>query len=273
MTNISEQFVIDHIIAEGGMPEILEALTLVRLYLKTDHYAAKNKRLNEWDPHPADVHDIIIAVFTITLIDESTIYQAIIGRLQHMIQVEDSIDRFKILADVIGLISNTGLIDITSPGQGQHITITTEYEILDIPVPEKHVIVIDQPQPIESNWDEEHGSMLLGHAMNHHEQEICLDHLNRLNQIPLKLNAAFVKMYKEEPKHKPETKKAQNRWHQFMHESFEKYTELVAHGKPFYLIHKYDTRGRTYACGYHVTSQGNSYKKAIVELANEELVI
>jgi len=272
MLNQSEQFVLDYIIAEGGLKEIPEAIELIRQYWRKDHYKSKNIRLKQWAPHNADSLEIIISVFTVTLMEETITYQAMVGKLNHLIKVKDSLDRFKIIADVIALISQTGLIDIVSPGQGTSILISTDYEILDIPKPDKHVILTHRPQPIESNWDPELGSMLLGHNMNHHDEEICLQHLNQLNQIPLQLNRAFVNMYTEAPRNAPNSVKAEQQWYQFMNESFGKYQEILNHNNYFYLGHKYDTRGRTYACGYHVTTQGNSYKKAIIELANEELV-
>ena len=274
MLNISEQFVVDYFMANAWLSEITESMDLILKYKQTDHYKSKNQRLAEWIWHTEDILNLIVSIFTVTLLEQSTTYQAMIGRLSHKIKVKDSIDRFKILADIIGLISQTGLIDIDSPGQGQHINISTLYDMeVDIPVEERHVIVTDRPQPIEMNKDSIHGSMLMGHRMNHHNDEICLHHLNRLNQIPLQLNKAFVNAYTETPKNEPKTQQTKDQWRQFMKESFGKYQEILKHKKPFYLIHKYDTRGRTYACGYHVTSQGNSYKKAIVELANEELII
>ena len=40
----------------------------------------------------------------------------------------------------------------------------------------------------------------------------------------------------------------------------------------FYLTHRYDKRGRTYAQGYHVNPQGNSWNKAIINFANKEVI-
>lgn len=272
MFNISEQFVLKYIIDNEGLRELPEAAYLITKYMEENSYPSKNKRLKEWRLSFPEPFKLIISIFTIILINKTITYQAIIGKLNHKIKVKDSLDRFKILADIIGLISNTGLIVINYPGHGQYINITTDYEIADIPEKEKHIITINRPQPIETNWDPEHHSMLLGHPMNHHNYEICLNHLNELNQIPLKLNKTFVNQYKEQPKNIPKTQKAQNQWDQFMEESFHKYKELLSNNQIFYLIHKYDTRGRTYACGYHVTSQGSNYKKAIIKLANKELV-
>lgn len=36
--------------------------------------------------------------------------------------------------------------------------------------------------------------------------------------------------------------------------------------------HKYDRRGRTYAVGYHVNSQGTDYNKSVLELSRKEII-
>jgi DNA-directed RNA polymerase len=40
----------------------------------------------------------------------------------------------------------------------------------------------------------------------------------------------------------------------------------------FHLTHKVDKRGRIYSQGYHVNTQGAAFKKAMIELAKEELI-
>lgn len=45
---------------------------------------------------------------------------------------------------------------------------------------------------------------------------------------------------------------------------------LLLNDDGFWLTHKYDKRGRTYACAYHLNYQGNDWSKAIVEFAAAE---
>ena len=47
---------------------------------------------------------------------------------------------------------------------------------------------------------------------------------------------------------------------------------LLALSDEVYLTHKFDRRGRTYSCGYHVNTQGTDYNKAVLGLKNKELV-
>ena len=43
-------------------------------------------------------------------------------------------------------------------------------------------------------------------------------------------------------------------------------------GNKFYFTHKVDKRGRLYCQGYHINYQSASYKKAMIELANKEII-
>ena len=84
---------------------------------------------------------------------------------------------------------------------------------------------------------------------NHHDGEICLDSLNKFNQVPLELDNDSLTQYNPE--------------HHY----------LLDAGNKFYLPHKYDKRGRTYCVGYHTSYQSDEYHKSVINLANKELII
>lgn len=121
------------------------------------------------------------------------------------------------------------------------------------------------------------GSLIL--KDNHHDEDICLDHINRVNSIPLSLNAdvvAFVEnSWRNLDKPKPDEDMADfkkrlaafNRYDDVSHQVVE---ALALQGENFWLTHKYDKRGRTYCQGYHVNYQGNSWNKAVVGLGEAE---
>ena len=50
------------------------------------------------------------------------------------------------------------------------------------------------------------------------------------------------------------------------------YKDILEHGNEFYFCWKFDTRGRMYNQGYHVTIQGNEYKKALIDLAEKHII-
>jgi len=113
------------------------------------------------------------------------------------------------------------------------------------------------------------------------ESDVCLDHINRVNATPLKLNMDVVSLI-------------DNEWNDLdgqrlgeIYEDYEKRVKaferydrnskdvIVAIGAMrdrFWLTHKYDRRGRVYCQGYHINYQGNPWNKAVVEFAEEELL-
>jgi len=121
-------------------------------------------------------------------------------------------------------------------------------------------------------------SLILGKG-NHHNGDICLDSLNRFNSVALSLNVEMLKDITEDmlvdsemqakinsdPKRKEQHEK-------LIADSYHVYAYLVKNGNRFYLEHKNDKRGRTYSQGYHCSTQGNSFRKSIIELADKEVV-
>lgn len=122
---------------------------------------------------------------------------------------------------------------------------------------------------------DEKDSLILAH---HHSKRICTDVIETLNNIPLTINKKVVKKavhtnsgcYQKENESKEEFETRMEHWKIFL-----KQTEFVHEmigDNSFYLTHKFDTRGRVYDMGYHVHTQGDSYSKAVIQLANEEVV-
>ena len=111
-------------------------------------------------------------------------------------------------------------------------------------------------------------------------EDVCLDHLNRFNRVKLKLNldvitspqGDFIKPNRKPDEEWSDYRKRVKQAQKFYDISVEVMEGLLVLGNEFYLTHKYDRRGRTYAVGYHVNSQGTDYNKACLELANEEVI-
>lgn len=116
---------------------------------------------------------------------------------------------------------------------------------------------------------------------NHHDEDICLDSLNRFNAIPLKINPDVVKNVRNCWKHM-DKQKSDETFEEFMKrvKAFENYEKnsfwiialMLEMGNQFWLEHKVDKRGRTYAQGYHINTQGNTWNKSCIEFFNEEIV-
>jgi hypothetical protein len=279
MLQNDEFFVQKNIIEAGGLSEIPEAIGLIQKYLDTTYsYESKNVRLSQWHPDEGELYELVLAVFTAVLTEHSLTYQAICGLMAGRLPMDDPLDRVKTIAEVIALISQTGLIKINRTGSGNYIMISTEYDIENIPDLDFHAILMEQPPVFTENRHEEFGSFILGGRINYHTGNICLDHLNRMNSIQLKLNKPFLRKYEEAPTFTFTDKDGnydpdkEHQWELFIANSYRSYIKLVRAGNRFHLLHRYDKRGRCYAAGYHINTQGSSFKKAIVQLANAEVV-
>lgn len=123
------------------------------------------------------------------------------------------------------------------------------------------------------------GSIIL--KKNHHDDDVCLDHINRVNKMQFKIDHRVVKFVKNEWRNLDKCKEGETRDDFAKRKrAFEKYdrtahdviAQVTEESDTFHLGHKYCKRGRTYCQGYHVTYQGNAWNKAVINFANEELV-
>lgn len=114
---------------------------------------------------------------------------------------------------------------------------------------------------------------------NHHEDDVCLDALNRFNKTKLKINSDVVAFLKNSWKNLDKRKEGETH-QEFLKrgQAFKRYDknsrDIIAHlevtGGECYLTHRYDKRGRVYSQGYHVNYQGNDWNKAVIQFANGE---
>lgn len=153
-----------------------------------------------------------------------------------------------------------------------------ELERYQYPLP-----MIVEPKTIKKNTDTGYlvtkGSVILKN--NHHDDDVCLDHLNRMNRIRFRLNHTTASLIQNEWKNldKPKEDEDHASWQRRVRQ-FEKYDrtcrDIFVHaeiaGGGFYLTHKYDKRGRSYSQGYHINYQGNTWNKAVIEFEEGEFI-
>lgn len=123
------------------------------------------------------------------------------------------------------------------------------------------------------------GSIILRN--NHHNDDVCLDHINRMNSIKLTINMDTATMVKNKWRNLDKQKEGETK-EDFTRRkrAFEKYDRtardvinlLIKEDNEFYLTHRPDKRGRIYCQGYHVTYQGASWNKAVIEFADKEYI-
>lgn len=141
--------------------------------------------------------------------------------------------------------------------------------------------MIEQPRQVTHNRQTGYhsigGSIILKN--NHHNDDVCLDHINRVNSVPLAIDtetAQFIQnRWKNLDRKKPdedmdEFRKRKDAFEIYDSKARDVLDALMVQGDRLWLTHRYDKRGRTYAQGYHFTYQGNDWCKAICRFADAE---
>lgn len=110
--------------------------------------------------------------------------------------------------------------------------------------------------------------------------DLCLDHLNRANSVALAMNfdvitsdqGKFVKPVRAVGEDFDEYRKRVKQAEQFYNTTIQVMEQIDELSDEIYLTHRYDRRGRIYATGYHCNTQGTDYHKAVLTLANKEVL-
>lgn len=154
-----------------------------------------------------------------------------------------------------------------------------DLEMYQFPLP-----MIVEPKKVKNNHSNGYlkcgnSSLLLNDS--YHKEDICLDHINRVNRVPLSIDLDTAYNCKNQWKNldKKLPKESLKEFRQRV-KNFEKYMQtayrvmeiLTQEGNKVYLTHAYDKRGRTYSRGYHFLDQGNDWNKACVQFFNKEFI-
>ncbi|APC46039.1 RNA polymerase protein [Vibrio phage vB_VspP_pVa5] len=244
------------------------------------------------------VHEAMLLVMALD--ERRELISALAGQLSHLFERDDKADAIELANRVLVVLADADLFDIEyvsyddeDEETGQMITeeyyyITNPWEVSDttaqlmqramfLPpmVCKPAHLTHNRSNPLLTGEDK---SLILG-KFNHHDGDICLDTLNIANGVAMSLSIEMLKgitdsllipkklqvELKRDPKRKEQYDK-------FMRDSADVYAYLVKNGNRFYLTHKPDKRGRKYASGYHANTQGDVFRKSIVELHNKEVV-
>ena len=94
--------------------------------------------------------------------------------------------------------------------------------------------MVVEPLPVNSNRDTGYltlqDSLVLGGKHNHHEGDLCLDVLDIMNSVCLKIDTQFINSFVEVPKKALETKEAEENWLVFKKKSDEMYRLILRTG-------------------------------------------
>lgn len=267
-------------------PKFVHQVELERLFNKNQLIPRIRKEFQECEKvnFTAHMEDSKIPVpFGLDLLVQMSLHKrasltTLIGCLRHHFQDN------QLTADMLYKAAEVNLVDYNVPLRifivkfDISADVQAELDRFQFPLP-----MVVQPLPVWNNRSTGYltsgGSIILRH--NHHNDDVCLDHINRVNKIQFVINTNTATMVKNKWRNLDKAKEGESK-EDFnkRKRAFEKYDRtakdvinlLCKEGNEFYLTHRYDKRGRIYCQGYHVTYQGAPWNKAVIEFAEQEII-
>lgn len=192
------------------------------------------------------------------------------------------------VADNLVVLAELDYLDIEETRDGWKFAVRFDvsadvHEMLDkyqFPLP-----MLVHPRTLKKNFDTGYLTILNPVILNgsdyFDDKDVCLDHLNRMNHVALEVNmevvrsqeGKFIVPTREDDEEFKEYQKRQKQAVKFYETTVDVMNTLNALGGEFYLTHRYDRRGRCYASGYHINTQGDDYRKSMLVLHRKEVLL
>lgn len=259
--------------------KMTQGVDLLKQYMAGSYYESKMKRIAQLVN--LDLEAMVLDLFTgIAYCLRPELFTSVTAQLASRLKFSDKTEAITTVAEITAVLCATDAFDIEKANKMASLMVVS-----NIPLSERLVTFIEESQflppmvcePLElthnysSGYLTHNDSLILGTG-NHHDGDICLDVLNTMNKVALKLDTEFLSQVEEEPTFDLDTQDKLDQWNKFKEQSYMMYSLLASQGNRFYFNHKVDKRGRIYCHGFHISTQGTSFKKASLEFAKEELV-
>lgn len=256
-----------------------QGVQLVTAFLAGDYYESKMKRLAQLDN--LDVPELVMDMFVgIAYAQRPELFTSVSAQMAARLKFSDRAEAITTVAELMAVLCQTDAFDINKADRQASLMVVSR-----IPLSDSLVKFIENSQylppmvcePLElthnysSGYLTHNDSLILGSG-NHHDGDICLDVLNTMGKVALSLDVPFLLQEEEMPTFDLDSQEKADQWSRFKRQSNMFYLLMQQQGNTFYLNHKVDKRGRIYASGYHISTEGAAFKKASIELAREELV-
>lgn len=259
--------------------KVHEGVTRLKDWLSQSYYASKDARLNQLQG--VDLEQTVRKIFiNVAYCQVPELFTSVTAQLAGVLKMSEKSDGIITIGEMLAVLCMTDAFDIIKADASSSLVVQSK-----IPVSENLIRYIVQsrylppmvcePAPVTNNHESPyltHNDCLILGKNNTHSEDICLDVINIQNSVRLKLDLDFLKTVEEMPTFELDDQRKIDNWHTFKVQSYEIYLMLARQGNQFWLTNKVDKRGRLYAQGYHVNTQGASFKKSMIEFADEELV-
>lgn len=262
------------------MSKVYEGVHRIKEWMTGTYYQSKIDRISQLQG--LDLYALVMDIFVgISYCQTPELFTSITAQLAGRLGFSDKKEAITTVAEMVAVLCQTDAFDIEKRNAMASLEIisriTLPDNLVDWILNSQYLPpMVCEPRILVNNYTSgyltHNDSLMLGGPHNHHDGDLCLDVLNTMNRVALKLDLDFLCKVEEQPTFDLDTPDKQRDWANFKKQSYRFYDLMASQGNRFYLTHKVDKRGRIYACGYHITTQGTSFKKAMLELAEPEYV-
>ena len=276
-----EEKIRDYVLHDRKILDLIyKGIVYVKDWIAIPHkYPSKQARIDELSALDISkvVHEIIIGT---AYFQYPELFTSVVPQIASRIGLSDRIDAITTVSELLAILCNTDLFDITKTSDQASLMLVSniklDQQLIEF-IEGSQILppMICRPRRLEDNyWSgyiTHQESLILG-KNNYHNGDICVDVLDIMNSVVLKLDEVFITTVNEEPKKVLKDRDQITAWKQFTKQSEVFYKLMLEHNNKFYITHKVDTRGRIYSHAYHINTMGAPYKKASLEFYKEELV-
>ena len=261
------------------MNKVRQGVGLVHEFMAGSYYESKNKRIEQIKD--MNITELVLDMFIgVAYCLRPELFTSVSAQMAARLKLSDRKEAITTVAEILAVLCSTDAFDIFKEDRQASLKLVSRIELPELVVDfienSQHLPpMVCEPLPLVHNYSSgyltHNDSLVLGTG-NHHDGDLCLDVLNLMGKVALKLDLEFLSTVEEEPTFKLDTQDKLDQWNAFKKQSYMFYSLMAQQGNRFYLNHKVDKRGRIYAHGYHITTQGTAFKKAMLEFADEEIV-
>lgn len=246
-----------------------------------------------------DLKELVTDVFVhIASLTTETTLNNLASQLAPMMGFSDTRVGIQAMAEIIAILCETNFFDLKKYHVHSSIYVHSNFGLPDelVAYVERACYLppmITKPKKLYDNRSSGYltlrgDSLILGGGHNHHSDPIALDVLNLVNSYRLCLNEDMLDTVEELPTHDLDTvegaeqmteiqllravQQQKKNWEKHLKQSAYFYNHIRINNNLMFLNNKYDKRGRLYSQGYHINPQGTSYKKAIIDLYDKEVI-
>ena len=262
--------------------EVFKPLLLT--YMSGNFYESKKKRFEYVLNHPKhSLDDILMEAFYILLpLHTMTPIQGPAGQLGAYLNYDDVFDGVKTAADIFAIICKLSpLFEIVQAKNSELERMSVRCTVPYSPTINEIIKAatylppsITEPRKVyrndHSGYLTQHGSLVLGKG-NHHKNPLAYDAINIASNVKLELDTHVISELEPYSSDMDTTEKKLQH-DAFMRESLKVFAHIIEHGNQFYFTWKFDKRGRMYSQGYHINIQSTEWHKAMINLANKEII-